>query len=212
MTWSTCLRRSCRRWVLGQGWGGLLRRVLGRLGVWRGVPWAARICCGGSSGGEHRLSATTHPLSAKQLLLYPNPSDPLNGEAAALHMRDPVAYQKKARVHVCACVRCDDWDGVGVGNESQAAPAGRRLVLLLVPLLPPPPPPPPARAQVKDYVVRFAKPEDVAALEAQEAHGGGAGGDNMSEDDDEGGWGAGCCRQSHLGGDSAWEPWRHARR
>ena len=30
-----------------------------------------------------------------QLLLYPNPSDPLNGEAAALHMRDPVAYQKK---------------------------------------------------------------------------------------------------------------------
>lgn len=30
-----------------------------------------------------------------QLLLYPNPSDPLNGEAAALHMRDPTAYQKK---------------------------------------------------------------------------------------------------------------------
>ena len=30
-----------------------------------------------------------------QLLLYPNPSDPLNGEAAALHMRDPAAYQKK---------------------------------------------------------------------------------------------------------------------
>lgn len=33
--------------------------------------------------------------SLPQLLLYPNPSDPLNGEAAALHMRDPAAYQKK---------------------------------------------------------------------------------------------------------------------
>lgn len=40
-------------------------------------------------------------LPCEQLLLYPNPSDPLNGEAAALHMRDPVAYQKK----VCCCLR-----------------------------------------------------------------------------------------------------------
>lgn len=48
-----------------------------------------------------------------QLLLYPNPSDPLNGEAAALHMRDPDAYKKR----------------------------------------------------VKEYVERYAKPEDVTALE-----------------------------------------------
>ena len=42
-----------------------------------------------------------------QLLLYPNPSDPLNGEAAALHMRDPTAYQKKVGVGwggACECV------------------------------------------------------------------------------------------------------------
>lgn len=32
-----------------------------------------------------------------QLLLYPNPSDPLNGEAAALLMRDPRAYEAKVR-------------------------------------------------------------------------------------------------------------------
>jgi ubiquitin-conjugating enzyme E2 H len=39
--------------------------------------------------------------SALQLLLYPNPSDPLNGEAAALHMRDPAAYQKKVGAATC---------------------------------------------------------------------------------------------------------------
>lgn len=35
-----------------------------------------------------------------QLLLYPNPSDPLNGEAAALHMRDPEGYRSKVKDYV----------------------------------------------------------------------------------------------------------------
>ncbi len=33
-----------------------------------------------------------------QLLLYPNASDPLNGEAAALSMRDPAAYSERVKV------------------------------------------------------------------------------------------------------------------
>ncbi|KZV21809.1 hypothetical protein F511_13612 [Dorcoceras hygrometricum] len=33
-----------------------------------------------------------------QLLLYPNPSDPLNGEAAALMMRDRSAYEQRVKV------------------------------------------------------------------------------------------------------------------
>lgn len=32
-----------------------------------------------------------------QLLRYPNPSDPLNGEAAALMMREPKAYEAKVK-------------------------------------------------------------------------------------------------------------------
>jgi hypothetical protein len=32
-----------------------------------------------------------------QLLAYPNPSDPLNGEAAALMLRDPEKYKAKIR-------------------------------------------------------------------------------------------------------------------
>lgn len=32
-----------------------------------------------------------------QLLLYPNPSDPLNGEAAALMMRDRSAYEQRVK-------------------------------------------------------------------------------------------------------------------
>lgn len=36
-----------------------------------------------------------------QLLLYPNPTDPLNGEAAALLMREPESYSKKVRGALC---------------------------------------------------------------------------------------------------------------
>ncbi len=32
-----------------------------------------------------------------QLLRYPNPTDPLNGEAAALMMREPGAYEQKVK-------------------------------------------------------------------------------------------------------------------
>ena len=32
-----------------------------------------------------------------QLLLYPNPTDPLNGEAAALLMREPEHYARRIR-------------------------------------------------------------------------------------------------------------------
>jgi ubiquitin-conjugating enzyme E2 H len=32
-----------------------------------------------------------------QLLLYPNPSDPLNGEAAALLMREPQTYNQRVK-------------------------------------------------------------------------------------------------------------------
>lgn len=59
-----------------------------------------RCCCNRSVLPmlQMHLDATCHfvaRLPSPQLLLYPNPSDPLNGEAAALHMRDPGAYQKK---------------------------------------------------------------------------------------------------------------------
>lgn len=35
-----------------------------------------------------------------QLLRYPNPTDPLNGEAAALLMRDPPSYDLKVKEYV----------------------------------------------------------------------------------------------------------------
>eukprot|EP01122_Echinamoeba_exundans_P006167 TRINITY_DN1687_c0_g1_i2.p1 TRINITY_DN1687_c0_g1~~TRINITY_DN1687_c0_g1_i2.p1 ORF type:complete len:192 (+),score=42.57 TRINITY_DN1687_c0_g1_i2:180-755(+) len=35
-----------------------------------------------------------------QLLLYPNPSDPLNGTAAAMHMRDPEGYKAAVKSYV----------------------------------------------------------------------------------------------------------------
>ena len=37
-----------------------------------------------------------------QLLRYPNPTDPLNGEAAALLMRDPKTYEAKVKGQIIA--------------------------------------------------------------------------------------------------------------
>ncbi len=36
-----------------------------------------------------------------QLLRYPNPTDPLNGEAAALLMREPKGYELKVKGRTC---------------------------------------------------------------------------------------------------------------
>ncbi len=35
-----------------------------------------------------------------QLLRYPNPTDPLNGEAAALLMREPQTYENKVKGNI----------------------------------------------------------------------------------------------------------------
>jgi ubiquitin-conjugating enzyme E2 H len=44
-----------------------------------------------------------------QLLRYPNPSDPLNGEAAAMIMREPKTYETKAKGTCSLWVRCRIW-------------------------------------------------------------------------------------------------------
>lgn len=46
-----------------------------------------------------------------QLLLYPNPTDPLNGEAAALLMREPEAYNVKVK-GACYALLYLDFDGL----------------------------------------------------------------------------------------------------
>lgn len=39
-----------------------------------------------------------------QLLRYPNPTDPLNGEAAALLMREPKSYEAKVKGAVASLI------------------------------------------------------------------------------------------------------------
>ncbi|KLT43295.1 hypothetical protein CC85DRAFT_284641 [Cutaneotrichosporon oleaginosum] len=48
-----------------------------------------------------------------QLLRYPNPTDPLNNEAAALLMRDPKAYAKKVESYVDKYASAEDADNAG---------------------------------------------------------------------------------------------------
>ncbi|GAB4818175.1 hypothetical protein N2152v2_005221 [Parachlorella kessleri] len=51
-----------------------------------------------------------------QLLLYPNASDPLNGEAAALLMRDPASYNKKVKDYVQRYARAEHVAGLDNGH------------------------------------------------------------------------------------------------
>ena len=41
-----------------------------------------------------------------QLLRYPNPTDPLNGEAAALLIREPKTYEAKVKGSCLICLYC----------------------------------------------------------------------------------------------------------
>ncbi|KAJ5093744.1 hypothetical protein N7456_009605 [Penicillium angulare] len=54
-----------------------------------------------------------------QLLRYPNPSDPLNGEAAALMMREPKAYEAKVKEYVAKYASKEAVDDAGEDTESE---------------------------------------------------------------------------------------------
>ncbi|PON62907.1 Ubiquitin-fold modifier-conjugating enzyme [Parasponia andersonii] len=53
-----------------------------------------------------------------QLLLYPNPSDPLNGEAAALMMRDRPAYDHRVKEY---CEKYANSEDVGAAEEEKSS-------------------------------------------------------------------------------------------
>ncbi|KAI1366854.1 ubiquitin-conjugating enzyme/RWD-like protein [Xylaria arbuscula] len=52
-----------------------------------------------------------------QLLRYPNPADPLNGEAAALLMREPKSYDAKVKEYVQKYASKDAVDEAGAESE-----------------------------------------------------------------------------------------------
>ncbi|KAJ1549645.1 Ubiquitin-conjugating enzyme E2 8, partial [Nowakowskiella sp. JEL0078] len=56
-----------------------------------------------------------------QLLRYPNPTDPLNGEAAALLMREPSAYDTKVREYVSKYATKDVADSIDESSDDEEA-------------------------------------------------------------------------------------------
>lgn len=54
-----------------------------------------------------------------QLLTYPNPTDPLNGEAAALQMREPERYKQKVREYVQKYAKPEDFPSGPEGDADE---------------------------------------------------------------------------------------------
>jgi len=57
-----------------------------------------------------------------QLLRYPNPSDPLNGEAAALLMREPKNYEAKVKEYVQRFATKEAYEAAGASGNEGAEP------------------------------------------------------------------------------------------
>ncbi|RDW75175.1 putative UBC8-E2 ubiquitin-conjugating enzyme [Coleophoma cylindrospora] len=55
-----------------------------------------------------------------QLLRYPNPTDPLNGEAAALLMREPKSYDAKVKEYVSRYASKEAADDAGAESDSDS--------------------------------------------------------------------------------------------
>lgn len=53
-----------------------------------------------------------------QLLTYPNPTDPLNGEAASLQMREPERYREKVKEYVKKYAKPEDFP-IGNGRDEK---------------------------------------------------------------------------------------------
>ena len=56
-----------------------------------------------------------------QLLRYPNPTDPLNGEAAALLMREPAAYDLKVKEYVQKYATKEAADNATQSDDDQSS-------------------------------------------------------------------------------------------
>ncbi|GIX62901.1 ubiquitin-conjugating enzyme subfamily protein [Babesia caballi] len=62
-----------------------------------------------------------------QLLTYPNPSDPLNNEAATLLMLDKPSYEKKVREHVKKHASKEEWQRRRSAEGKAAEEAGAEM-------------------------------------------------------------------------------------
>lgn len=79
------------------------------------LSWTSSI----RDAADHPELINIFEIFLPQLLRYPNPADPLNGEAAALLMRDPKAYAKKVESYVERYAQAEDADQAGDGEEDE---------------------------------------------------------------------------------------------
>jgi ubiquitin-conjugating enzyme E2 H len=70
-----------------------------------------------------------------QLLMYPNPTDPLNGEAAAILLRDPERYKTKVREYIEKYASEEVADRVGKDEYSRQHRIMTLTVIIILPLM-----------------------------------------------------------------------------
>jgi len=56
-----------------------------------------------------------------QLLRYPNPTDPLNGDAAAVLLKEPERYKEKVKEYVQKYAQPENVENINADNESESS-------------------------------------------------------------------------------------------
>jgi len=122
MAGSVCLDVINQKWspMFGETSQALRSSHAIRAGDWAIVAPRLGTCLSQRSFPHPADLINVFEVFLPQLLLYPNPTDPLNGEAAAMLMREPEAYKKKVQEYVQRYAKAEDIGGAEAEDDASS--------------------------------------------------------------------------------------------